>query len=122
MTRRDVEISRQANIVVARLDGEVDLANAPLLSTQMMEAVGHDGLGLVVDLSRVRYIDSVGVQMLFSLLGTLQASRQAVAIALDEGSPIRKVIKVTRLDEAAVFRPSVEECVAALQAGGSALY
>ena len=64
-------------------------------------------LGLVVDLSGVRYIDSVGIRMLFTFVRSLHASRQGMAIVVPPDSPVRKLLKITHLDEAAVFRDTV---------------
>ena len=93
-----------------------------MLSTQLLQAVTNDTLGLIVDLSGVRYIDSVGIRMFFTLVGALHASRQGLALALEDGSPIRTLIKITDLDEAAALRPTVQECLDALRSGGLAIY
>jgi anti-anti-sigma factor len=119
MTPPPVEVTRREDIVVARLEGDIDLANTPTVSAAVLEGVPNDALGLVVDLSDVRYIDSVGVRMLFTFVRSLQASRQAMAIAVPEGSPVRKLLKITHLDEATVFRASVDEATDALRDGGS---
>jgi anti-sigma B factor antagonist len=115
VTARDVRIDVRGDVVVARFEGEIDLANAPMISTQILGAVPNDAIGLVLDLSAVHYIDSVGIRMLFSLVRSLQTSRQALAITLDQGSQIRKLLKMTALDEAVLLRSSVDDCAAALQ-------
>jgi anti-anti-sigma factor len=115
VTARDVQIDRRVDVVVARVEGEIDLANAPMISTQILGAVPNDAIGLVIDLSSVQYIDSVGIRMLFSVIRSLEATRQSVAISLDQGSPIRKLLKMTALDEAILLRSSVDDCAAALE-------
>jgi anti-sigma B factor antagonist len=106
MSLHGVEVSRAGDVVVARLDGDIDLANTPTVSARVLEAVPNDASGLVVDLSGVRYIDSVGIRMLFTFVRALQASRQSMALAVPPESPVRKLLKITHLDEATVFRPS----------------
>ncbi|HEX6381442.1 MAG TPA: STAS domain-containing protein, partial [Acidimicrobiia bacterium] len=71
---RGIEITRQDDVVVVRLEGEVDLANTPTLSAAILEAIPNDVAGLVVDLCDVRYIDSVGIRMLFSFVRSLHAA------------------------------------------------
>jgi len=122
VTGRGVEVTRHGDVVVARLEGDIDLANTPTVSAKVLESVPNDALGLVVDLAAVRYIDSVGVRMLFTFVRSLQAVRQGMAIAVPEDSPVRKLLKITHLDEATVFRASVEEATAALREGGSPQY
>ena len=115
-------MTRDGDVVIARLEGEVDLANTPSVAARILEAVPNDAVGLVVDLADVRYIDSVGVRMLFTFVRSLHAARQGMAVALPQGSPVRKLLKITHLDEAAIFRDSVEEACAALREGGVPQY
>jgi anti-anti-sigma factor len=119
---RGIEITRSDDVVVARLEGEVDLANTPTLSAAILEAIPNDAVGLVVDLTVVRYIDSVGIRMLFTFVRSLNASRQGMAVAIQPDSPVRNLLKITHLDEAAVFRDTVEEAAVALREGGTPQY
>ena len=122
MSGRGIHISQRDDVVIARLEGDIDLANTPTLSATILEAIPNDALGLVVDLSGVRYIDSVGIRMLFGLVRALHSSRQGVSIALDDASPVRRLAKITNLDEAVVVCASVDECVDALRQGPRGLY
>lgn len=119
---RGIEITRQDDVVVVRLEGEVDLANTPTLSTAILEAIPNDVAGLVVDLRDVRYIDSVGIRMLFSFVRSLHAARQGMAVAVAPDSPVRKLLKITHLDEAVMFRPTADEAAAALRENGAPQY
>jgi stage II sporulation protein AA (anti-sigma F factor antagonist) len=122
MSARGVEITRQGDVVVARMEGDIDLANTPTVSATVLESVPNDAVGLVVDLGDVRYIDSVGIRMLFTFVRSLHAARQGMAIVVPAGSPVRQLLKVTHLDEATVFRASVDEATAALREGGTPQY
>lgn len=119
---RGVEIELRDDVVIARLDGEIDLANTPTVSTAILEAVPNDAVGLVIDLSDVRYIDSVGIRMLFTFVRSLHAARQGMAVAVPTDSPVRKLLKITHLDEATEFREAVDEAIVALREGGTPQY
>jgi anti-sigma B factor antagonist len=122
MSLQGVEVRVVGDVVVARVGGDIDLANTPTVSAKILEAVPNDALGLVLDLSEVRYIDSVGIRMLFNFVRTLHASRQGMAIALDANSPVRNLLKITHLDEATVFRETIEEASEALRDSGTPQY
>jgi anti-sigma B factor antagonist len=122
MNVHGVEVTRHGDVVVARLDGDIDLANTPTVSAAVLESIPNDTLGLVVDLSTVRYIDSVGIRMLFTFVRVLNEARQGMAVALPPDSPVRKLLKITHLDEATVFRASVEEAIEALRESGAPQY
>ena len=119
---RGVDISLRDDVVIAHLDTEIDLANTPAVSAAILEAVPNDAVGLVIDLGDVRYIDSVGIRMLFTFVRSLHAARQGMAIAVPADSPVRKLLKITHLDEATELRPTVDEAVAALREGGTPQY
>jgi anti-sigma B factor antagonist len=119
---RDVDITLRDDVVVARLGAEIDLANTPTVSAAILEAVPNDALGLVVDLSGVRYIDSVGIRMLFTFVRSLHAARQGMAVAVPPDSPVRKLLKITHLDEATEFRDTVDEAVVAVGETGAPQY
>jgi anti-sigma B factor antagonist len=122
MSGRGIDISRDRDVVIVRLSGEIDLANTPSLSAAVLEAVPNDAAGLVVDLAEVRYIDSVGIRMLFTFVRSLHDSRQGMAIAVPPESPVQKLLKITHLDEAVVFRASIDEAVVALRESGAPQY
>ena len=122
MSLQGVKVTIAGNVVVARVGGDIDLANTPTVSAKILEVIPNDALGLVLDLSEVRYIDSVGIRMLFNFVRTLHASRQGMAIALPADSPVRKLLKITHLDEAAVFQETVEAATKALREGGTPQY
>jgi anti-anti-sigma factor len=72
-------------------------------------------MGFVIDLAEVPFIDSAGVRMLFRLVGHAETGRQRVAISVDDSAPIRRLLKVTNIQEVAILCGTVEECAAALR-------
>jgi anti-anti-sigma factor len=122
MTFQGVEVTVANDVVLARMGGDIDLANTPAISAKVLESVPNDVLGVVIDLSDVRYIDSVGIRMLFHFVRTLHASRQGMAVAISDDSPVRNLLKITHLDEATVFRATVDEAAVALRESGTPQY
>ena len=52
--------------VVIMLSGELDLASAPTLSTALFSTIGADSRRIVIDLARLSFMDSSGVQVIAS--------------------------------------------------------
>lgn len=122
MSARGIDIEQRDDVVVVRLDGDIDLANTPSLSAAILEAIPNDVVGLVIDLAEVRYIDSVGIRMLFTFVRSLHDARQGMAVAVPPDSPVQKLLKITHLDEAAVLRTTVDEAIVALRESGTPQY
>ena len=61
-----IDLDRRDGVVVLAVRGEVDMANATDVSTQLLSASG-DGSSIVLDLGELTYIDSAGIRRLFDL-------------------------------------------------------
>ncbi|MGZ6927117.1 MAG: STAS domain-containing protein [Acidimicrobiia bacterium] len=103
-------------VTVARLSGEVDLSNVDDVGATLLEAVRPELDCLVVDLSETTYLDSTGVRLLFDLAMRLQTRRQVLRIVVADAAIVRRVLILTKLDEAVPFHESIEQALAAVEA------
>lgn len=99
----------------ARLEGEIDMANAAEFAEVLAEAIDVSSAGLIVDFSAVAYMDSAGVRALFDIVRQLEARRQVLAMVVPEKSAVRTLIKVTNVHEAIPVCESPEGCATALR-------
>lgn len=118
----DLDIDVESGVVVARLVGEVDLGDTATVRARVLAAVSNDAVGLVVDLSATRYLDSAAIQMLFEFTRQLEAGRQAIAIVVPAGSALRSLVEITGLHQAAAICPSRADAVAAVLGGAGRRY
>lgn len=111
-----IEVRAEPGVVVVRLvdDADIDIVTSVELGDVLLEAVPNSARGLVLDLRAVRYVDSAGVRMLFGLARQLSTSRQRLGLWLPESSPLRRLIKITSLDEVAVICADLQDCVDAV--------
>jgi anti-anti-sigma factor len=107
--------SPEAPVEVARFEGDIDLPRARELEPELFRAVGNEALGLVVDLSGVRHIDSAGVRLLFQLAARLELRRQRLAVVVPTGSSVRRVLDLVGLDACAQLAPTVDEAITSLR-------
>lgn len=111
-----IEVRADTGLVIATLldDIDIDIASSVELGDVLLAAVPNTARGLVLDLRTVRYVDSAGVRMLFGLVRQLSTSRQRLGLWLPEDSPLRRLIKITRLDEVAVTCTDLQDCADAI--------
>jgi anti-anti-sigma factor len=102
-------------VAVAELTGEIDVLNGDELVRDLMRAGLTSSVGLVADLNGVRYADSAGIRTLFALVRDLERARLGFAVAINELSPLRRLLKVTNFDEVVPTTSTVEDAVAALR-------
>jgi anti-anti-sigma factor len=81
---------RSPAVVVVEATGEVDATNAAGFGVAIVAVEGPRPL--IVDLSRIDYIDSAGFAVVDRLL-----SRQIITVVLDPHSPIRAAAKLIEL-------------------------
>ena len=78
------------------ISGEMDLAATPELSTVLLIAAGSPGALVVVDLSRVEFIDSSALGTLLKAGGEIEASGKRLRIVCADG-PVRRLLEMTNL-------------------------
>ena len=83
---------------VARLDGEIDLANAKLIEAEVLCALG-DASALIVDLAAVTYFDSSGMRMLDGLARACRTAGIPLRVVAPDGSPARMILRVVAWPE-----------------------
>ena len=113
-TSAEIAVERRGGAVLARLSGEVDMTNAGYVGEELRRCVPNEALGLVVDLSGARYLDSAGIELLFDLARRLRRRRQALALALPGASPLRPVLVLTEISAVAPLHESADSALAAL--------
>ena len=107
-----LEFVRHGDVCVARLTGDVDLANASEVEAGLAGAIPPNDV-LVVDITGVTYFDSTG----FALLGRL-AHRFAVRVVLSTTSVIYRAFRITGLGELVAVFETVEDALRARPNGG----
>ena len=79
-----IDIAQRNGATVLSVLGEVDLATAPILDEQISAVEAGDASTIVVDLDRVSFMDSSGLQV---LLAHVFSDENGSRIRLTRGSP-----------------------------------
>ena len=101
----------ESGYAIIELDGEVDLSCSPDARKQILDCLGS-GSDLLVDLSRVTYIDSSGVASLVE--GFQTAKKKSLKFGLvGVSDAAMSVLQLARLDKVFPVHASVEDAVQA---------
>ncbi|MEP6778041.1 MAG: STAS domain-containing protein [Chthoniobacterales bacterium] len=94
------------------LEGEIDLHVSPQVAASLAGMVEQKPKRLVVDLSRVTYIDSSGLAVLIEAMQNVEAYGGKFLLAgLQEN--VRPIFEMARLDQVFVIFPHVDSALAA---------
>lgn len=81
------------------LDGEMDLANTETAASALREAL-HRGNYVVVDLTKLSFLDSTGIAMLVT---AMQEGGERLGFLPSEHDEVRRLLSLTGLDERMTF-------------------
>ncbi|MEE8332347.1 MAG: STAS domain-containing protein [Alphaproteobacteria bacterium] len=91
---------------VVELGGEIDLDRAPEVRSLLLDCITR-GRDVLVDLSRVSYIDSSGIASLVEALQS--ASKNGITLGLVAISPMAlRVFELARLDKVFTIYPDLD--------------
>jgi anti-sigma B factor antagonist len=104
----ELSFETAGNVVVGRVVGEIESVNAQEMSSALAAQLTSDRAGLVIDLSRVTYLDSAGIELLFDLARRLRTHRQWLRLVVPVDAPMRRVLELCDIDRAAPIDATVE--------------
>ena len=97
---------------VLQVQGEVDVATAPVLREQMRDLAAKGVAHLIVDLGRVDFLDSTGLGALVGGLKRLRESDGSLALVISTPRILR-VFQITALTRPLGVQRSVQDAIAA---------
>lgn len=106
-----IDVTERDSASVLAVAGEVDLQSAPHLANALEEARVAGASIVVVDLSRVDFLDSSGLGVLVTANRDIQADGASLRIVRPRPA-INKVLTLTRLTEVIATFDSVDEALA----------
>jgi anti-sigma B factor antagonist len=103
-----IHTEQNAGVCTIALEGEVDVYTAPRLREQLVVLVADDCSNLIVDLTKVDFIDSSGLGVLVGTLRRVREKGGAMRIVCTRDS-ILKLFRITGLDKVfPIFADSAE--------------
>jgi anti-sigma B factor antagonist len=114
-----VERSRSDGCELLEVEGELDIATASLMISVLNEAYSDLSLPMVVDLSRVDFMDSTGLALLINANRRVRRDGHGFAILCPEG-PLTRLFEIADMVERLrVCRTMTAARQAATQAAGA---
>jgi anti-sigma B factor antagonist len=93
-----IEVRHEADRVILRLGGELDMANAPRLADAIENASMDTRAMVVLDLQRLQFIDSTGLRAILSARARSQEHGQGLAIT-PGSQQVQRLLSVTGVSE-----------------------
>ncbi len=94
MRLADLKTDILDGVVIARLDGELDMSNAAEVSRAIALKVTNDVFGLVLDLTNTTFVDSAGIHTLFELRLQLKNRGHEMRLVMPPGAAIAEALRI----------------------------
>lgn len=108
----------RGDAVIARLAGEIDLSSAHILTSQLTELAQQSNSAVILDASRVTFMDSTGLHALVE--GKRALHEKGIRIFLVPSRQVRRVLELVFPDRLFADRlESVDEALAAIDGEAS---
>lgn len=114
-----MKLSRETDndISVVALDGEIDTGCSEEVKGYLLRALQEGGDSIIIDLSRVPYMSSVGLQILLDVYQT--SKLEEVDLILASPKPrLMKILEISGYSSFLTIYDSAEEAIASIQPKG----
>ncbi|MEU8120374.1 STAS domain-containing protein [Spirillospora sp. NPDC049024] len=106
---------------VITMTGDLALDTAQQAEQQMRRLRGEHGEHLVLDLSGLRYLDSVGLSLLMRFYLAAEGRGGSAVLAGPLQDSVRRVLQITHVDERLTIHPTLDDALAGARPPGADL-
>jgi len=99
-----------ARALVLHVDGELDVYTAPLLREAVDSGMAQGHVQMVVDLTRVAFIDSTALGVLVGSLRRVRAEEGDLRLVIDD-THLEKMFRITGFDSMFSIYRSVDDAI-----------
>ena len=102
-----LDLERIDGVSIVHVGEDIDAANATTTQQQLADALGPDASSLVIDLSKTRYLDSAGIDMLLRLSDRLDHRRAKLILVIPDTSQLKRLVSIVGLPDAIAIHPTL---------------
>jgi anti-sigma B factor antagonist len=93
-----VEVTRDGDAAVVRIEGEVEFATAPRLRATLLDLAQEGASPVVLDLADVSFVDSAGISLLIQAKKRLASGNSDLVLRAPQAS-VRRVLEISGVTE-----------------------
>jgi anti-sigma B factor antagonist len=106
----------RGDVTVLAITGDLDVATGPQLRDRLIQVMDEDRHRLVLDLTAVPFLDSLGLGVIVGVVHRLRPHDGALALACAR-PPVTRALKISGLTSVLSVHETVDAAVAAVRAG-----
>ena len=108
----NVSFERAGDTVIVGVVGEIDFSVADDVARRIIESIENEDAALILDLTRLSYTDSAGINLVFDLAARLREHRQMLKIVLPVDSQPWRTFSIVGVDGEIPIFETIEQAKA----------
>ena len=104
----DVRAEHEQDVTILHLSGEIDLRTSPRLRGMFLDLIDEKPARIILDLSRVSYVDSSGIGTIVELKRRAMRDQSPVVL-VGLQNRVRSLFEITRLDKFFDITDTIDE-------------
>jgi anti-sigma B factor antagonist len=108
-----VKTESNNGLAICRVDGEINITTSPDLKKTFDKLIAQKTPKIVIDLSKVTYVDSSGLATLVGILKNMRSYGGKMRLA-GMSTKIKSLFEITKLDKLFEIMATEEEAIAGL--------
>ena len=116
-----VTVQQPPHATVACVEGDLDLVSLPQVERDLRAAAtASDAQSLLaVDVTRVTYLNSAAIRLLYDLAEDLRMRRRQLRLVMSQTAPLRTLFRRLRFDTVIPVHDTVDEAIAEAAPGSA---
>jgi anti-anti-sigma factor len=94
-----ISYSDQGEVRTIVVSGRLDVDGTDSVASKLVELTGEPKKGVIVDLSSLKFLASIGIRALVSAAKAVKARGGKLVLVVDSGSSVMMSIKATGVDQ-----------------------
>ena len=111
MSIADLDTRVTDGVLVAHVQGEIDMSNAAEIGGAIASRISNAMLGLVLDLTKVDYLDSAALHAIFELRAQLRERGQQLRLVVPQGATIEQAVEIMDVHRTIGVSESVDDAL-----------
>jgi anti-sigma B factor antagonist len=109
-----VSVTSLHGVIVVAVSGEIDIATCDVVSQALHAHLDATPPGMVIDLSRVEFLGSVGLAVLIEVNKRAPECRTRLGIVVSGSPAVTRVVQLSGLTELLPTYPTIADAVASV--------
>ena len=111
----EMNVKESGDITIIELSGDVDSQSSPEVKSRIRTLISDGRSKLVVDLEKVRYMDSAGLGLLLSGLKAARKESSDLKLAAIQKRQVQSIFRLTNLNKVFEIFENQEDAVVAFR-------